>query len=298
MPRPRKYRPAAVSAARRAGEEVRRGADLHATRADLHAQNEGTAPPARARGVDRFGRPLSRAEGTNPRALACALGMSPRQLRDFCPLLTEDEATGARTSCSLSLTTTTVERLGQEEREQFDLSPAQIANRNSTGLCRCGCGRLTPRATQSHRVKGWVNGESLAYLKGHHLRAPARRAGANRQAAAVSSLPSGRSPPGADARRLTDKERGEVEDLYHRYHEAIAADSRRASIRRGHRQHFAEDLYRPRSFAFASRSTSAATPTTLRRGYGESPRTSGSTTSSTRAVEAQRRPEPASAPRL
>lgn len=41
--------------------------------------------------------------------------------------------------------------------------------RNPTGLCMCGCGQATPRATVSRR--GYQRGEPLCYLRGHSTRA-------------------------------------------------------------------------------------------------------------------------------
>lgn len=41
---------------------------------------------------------------------------------------------------------------------------------NPSGLCQCGCGQPTPLAPQTHRARGWVNGEPLRFVHGHHAR--------------------------------------------------------------------------------------------------------------------------------
>lgn len=38
------------------------------------------------------------------------------------------------------------------------------------GLCQCGCGAATRVAPVNDRSKGWVKGQPVAYVKGHHLR--------------------------------------------------------------------------------------------------------------------------------
>lgn len=242
MPRPRKYRPR-----RRRGLPVEPVKTYFAEPTSTRPEPTSTRRTkeqrrrARARGVDRFGRPLSRAEGTNPRALGInprALGMSPRQLRDFCPLLREDEA--KQVLDSLQDNYDRGQRREKEDALHRLLSPAQIANRNSTGLCRCGCGRLTPRATHSHRVKGWVKGEPLAYLRGHHLKHRLRGDG-EPPGAAVSSLPL-EPKAGKPFQRLTDDERREVERLYHDHRDTIRRLFKKSLDPTKTPKHFAEDL--------------------------------------------------------
>lgn len=195
----------------------------------------------RARGVDRFGRRLSRAAGTNPRALGTnprALGMSPRQLRDFCPLLTEDEAKDVLDSLQDDYD------CGQREQEERELrrhlSAAQIANRNPTGLCRCGCGRLTPRARASDRTRGYVKGEPLAYIRGHHLKHRLRKDG-EPPGVAVSSLPL-EPKPGKPFRRLTDDERRKIQQWYHDHHDAIGRRLVKSLDPKKANKRFADDL--------------------------------------------------------
>jgi hypothetical protein len=38
------------------------------------------------------------------------------------------------------------------------------------GLCQCGCGRPAPIAPDTNRSKGWVKGEALPRVAGHHNR--------------------------------------------------------------------------------------------------------------------------------
>jgi len=45
---------------------------------------------------------------------------------------------------------------------------AQMAGPNPTGLCQCGCGQPTPRANQSSTKKGWVRGQPIRFISGHH----------------------------------------------------------------------------------------------------------------------------------
>ena len=42
------------------------------------------------------------------------------------------------------------------------------------GLCHCGCGEKTDLAPQTHRSRGWVNGEPVRYVRGHQARAANR----------------------------------------------------------------------------------------------------------------------------
>ena len=51
--------------------------------------------------------------------------------------------------------------------------PPPIVDRtppNPTGLCQCGCGRMTERAKVSNRRNGYVAGEYTRYCKGHYPR--------------------------------------------------------------------------------------------------------------------------------
>lgn len=41
---------------------------------------------------------------------------------------------------------------------------------NSSGLCLCGCGQTTNVSKQDRRSIGWIKGQPLRYLKGHHTR--------------------------------------------------------------------------------------------------------------------------------
>jgi len=47
---------------------------------------------------------------------------------------------------------------------------------NPSGLCQCGCGQPAPLAEQSVTARGYVKGEPLRFIKGHHLAQKARRA--------------------------------------------------------------------------------------------------------------------------
>jgi hypothetical protein len=38
------------------------------------------------------------------------------------------------------------------------------------GYCRCGCGEKTSLASQGHTAKGYVKGEPVRFLVGHHRR--------------------------------------------------------------------------------------------------------------------------------
>lgn len=191
-----------------------------------------TAGSGKGRG-GRASKTNPRALGTNPRALGTnprALGMSPRQLRKFCPLLTEDEANevfqGLVDDYERGQREQT-EREQEEAQAQLGLSPQQIANRNPSGLCRCGCGGLTSKAQQSNRRDGHLKGEPLAYLRGHHLK-HRQALGGESPGPAVSSLPLGSKPGGKPVLRLTDEERGDVADLYRRRHAAIRRHFKRS----------------------------------------------------------------------
>ena len=37
-------------------------------------------------------------------------------------------------------------------------------------LCKCGCGQATRPAPQTHKAKGWVRGQPMRFIHGHHLR--------------------------------------------------------------------------------------------------------------------------------
>lgn len=41
---------------------------------------------------------------------------------------------------------------------------------SNTGFCQCGCGQPAPVARQSNKRKGWVKGEPLRFIAGHHHR--------------------------------------------------------------------------------------------------------------------------------
>lgn len=38
------------------------------------------------------------------------------------------------------------------------------------GLCECGCGERTNLAPNNNSAKGWIKGEPMRYVRGHHLR--------------------------------------------------------------------------------------------------------------------------------
>lgn len=41
---------------------------------------------------------------------------------------------------------------------------------NPSGLCQCGCGERTRLARITSREKGWIKGEPIRFVWGHHLR--------------------------------------------------------------------------------------------------------------------------------
>lgn len=41
---------------------------------------------------------------------------------------------------------------------------------NPSGLCMCGCGQPTPPCTRNNRYWGWVKGEPMRFIPGHHAR--------------------------------------------------------------------------------------------------------------------------------
>jgi hypothetical protein len=43
-------------------------------------------------------------------------------------------------------------------------------------LCECGCGEPAPIATMTSRRSGWVKGEPVRFVHGHHARTPEGRA--------------------------------------------------------------------------------------------------------------------------
>lgn len=51
--------------------------------------------------------------------------------------------------------------------EQLELAPSV-----SAGLCGCGCGGRTSLAKQNDPVRGYVKGEPVRFIHGHHSRAP------------------------------------------------------------------------------------------------------------------------------
>lgn len=46
---------------------------------------------------------------------------------------------------------------------------------SGVGLCRCGCGEATLIAKQTRTSRGWVKGEPLRFIYGHHQRVKPRR---------------------------------------------------------------------------------------------------------------------------
>jgi hypothetical protein len=42
-------------------------------------------------------------------------------------------------------------------------------------LCDCGCGEAAPIATQTSKAQGYVKGEPMRFVKGHHVRLPEYR---------------------------------------------------------------------------------------------------------------------------
>lgn len=131
----------------------------------------------------------TRASGTNLRAQCKnprALGVSPRQIKALAPELTDAEARDIAHHLQRRLARAGDQVVPADEVEkaiaQRPLSPAQAANRNQSGLCKCGCGKRTPLAKQSHRLKGWMKGEPLAYVHGHNPRG-------KEKAPPISSLP-------------------------------------------------------------------------------------------------------------
>lgn len=38
------------------------------------------------------------------------------------------------------------------------------------GICQCGCGRSTPVAPQTNKARGWVKGQPIRFVHGHHGR--------------------------------------------------------------------------------------------------------------------------------
>lgn len=44
----------------------------------------------------------------------------------------------------------------------------QLPKHVLSGYCRCGCGQLTRVAPVNDKSKGWVKGEPLSFIKGHH----------------------------------------------------------------------------------------------------------------------------------
>lgn len=51
-------------------------------------------------------------------------------------------------------------------REQRD----ERVNDGNAGLCRCGCGRVTSKATRTDPKRGWVRGEHVQWVRGHNAR--------------------------------------------------------------------------------------------------------------------------------
>jgi HNH endonuclease len=47
------------------------------------------------------------------------------------------------------------------------------------GLCACGCGERTRIARQNHTTLGWIKGEPIRFVNGHHNRMPECIAKAN-----------------------------------------------------------------------------------------------------------------------
>jgi hypothetical protein len=44
----------------------------------------------------------------------------------------------------------------------------------STKLCECGCGEPAPLASQTMKSRGWVKGEPIRFIHGHHPRGKTR----------------------------------------------------------------------------------------------------------------------------
>ena len=38
------------------------------------------------------------------------------------------------------------------------------------GYCQCGCGQKSPLASQNKTARGWVKGQSIRFISGHHTR--------------------------------------------------------------------------------------------------------------------------------
>jgi hypothetical protein len=49
----------------------------------------------------------------------------------------------------------------------------RLATLNTSGLCECGCGELTPLAKKDSIDRGYRRGENLRFVPGHHVKSGA-----------------------------------------------------------------------------------------------------------------------------
>jgi hypothetical protein len=45
-----------------------------------------------------------------------------------------------------------------------------VENSNPGGMCQCGCGQITPLATDNHPERGYYKGQHQRYIAGHHVK--------------------------------------------------------------------------------------------------------------------------------
>lgn len=78
-------------------------------------------------------------------------------------------------------------------RYQLPMHDDSNAGPNPSGLCMCGCGRVTPLATQNDPRNGIKKGQHRRYCKSHHLRGVPRTEDVKRRISVANSAKTGSS---------------------------------------------------------------------------------------------------------